>query len=649
VTLQPRPNADEFIGQVIAGKYRLLKTVGVGGMGGVYLAEQIDTRAPLAIKILHPDRQQKENIVRRFEREAKITSALKHPNIVEVYDFGQDPSNGAIYLAMEYLDGKTLYRFVRERQYLDLHTAGEITLAILASLENAHENKIIHRDLKPGNVMIMERPGQPLLVKVLDFGIAKIYDPENSIGGAANKPPTVLTQFGEMLGTPHYMPPEQIRGQDLTISADLYALGVILFFMLTGRRPFEGQEGIRVTIAQLTQLFPRLASISTSAELPPNVQELLDKAGKKEPKERFQTAAEFRQALEKILRETPAAPPRVPTQAQAPAAPNPVPARPPSAASLPAASKPPSASSLPGVKPPSAASLPAVKPPSGSKIPLPPPRATPPPAGRPVATAPATPPQIRKHTPSVPPPPAAPRPANAPVLPRSHESEADDRTRAEMYQPPLEGAEPLLGGDGPPLSARPRMEPAPTQPPPVRKKDPLMTTIPGNGVNPWDESGASDIDSLNPQSTIPQTELPESVRAVIEARKRANAAPPVPPTPLTTIPEPDYSGPTIPEPSAPPKATPIISAPSRPEPPVPPKANQAPARTNPAPVSAKSPAPPVQVVPDSYLTPPPIEVPPPAENTEPPQRSSRVILAILFVGFTSTSALITYLLIRFAS
>lgn len=279
-------------------------------MGAVYLAEKLGTQERVAVKVLHPDRQQKETLAKRFMREAQISALLNHPNTISVYDYGQDPDSGALWLAMEFLDGKTLYRFVRERKHLDLQTASSITFQILSSLGNAHENGIIHRDLKPGNVMIMERPGQPLLVKVLDFGIAKVHDP-GAFGGDINKRMTALTQFGEMLGTPHYMPPEQIRGQELSASADLYALGVILFFMLTGRRPFEDKEGIHVTIAQLTTPFPRLSSISTSARLPASVQELLDKSSMKEPKERFQTAADFGQALMRVVQHL--APPPAPS------------------------------------------------------------------------------------------------------------------------------------------------------------------------------------------------------------------------------------------------------------------------------------------------------------------------------------------------
>jgi serine/threonine protein kinase len=296
---QTRANIDEFLGHTINGQYHLLKSVGVGGMGGVYLAENLKTKEKLAVKLMHPDRQQKETLAKRFVREAQISSLLKHPNTISVYDYGSDPDTGALYLAMEYLDGKTLYRYVRERQQLDFHAAAYITTNILASLGNAHENGIIHRDLKPGNVMIMERPGQPNMVKVLDFGIAKIHDP--GALGSLEKRMTALTQFGEMLGTPHYMPPEQIRGQELAASADLYALGVIFFFMITGRRPFEDKEGIHVTIAQLTQPFPRLSGILSCVGYPVSVQEFLDRIVKKEPKERFQNAKEMSERLAQIL------------------------------------------------------------------------------------------------------------------------------------------------------------------------------------------------------------------------------------------------------------------------------------------------------------------------------------------------------------
>jgi serine/threonine-protein kinase len=286
--------AEDLVGKTLSGRYHLLRKVAGGGMGSIYLAERLGSGERAAIKVLHPDRQERAVLAKRFMREAQISSLLHHPNTISVYSYDQDPETGAIYLVMEYLDGRTLFTFVRDSGRLAPDVATQIALQILASLGDAHEKGVVHRDLKPGNVMVVERPGRPLLVKVLDFGLAKVYDP-----GALplQQRLTVLTQLGEILGTPHYMSPEQVRGDPLGAPADLYALAVILFFMLTGIRPFEGKKDIQVALSQLKLPFPQLAHAAPGVGFSPALQEVIDRASRKDPRERFQRAREFAEAL----------------------------------------------------------------------------------------------------------------------------------------------------------------------------------------------------------------------------------------------------------------------------------------------------------------------------------------------------------------
>lgn len=280
-------------GRVLSQRYRLREPIADGGMGVIFLAERLDGGGEVAVKVLRPEFQTHSTIASRFIREAQLLSLLKHPHTVTVHHYGTDPALGLTYLAMEYIDGVSLFQLVRDRRTLDLHAAAEITLQLLEALGDAHDKGILHRDLKPGNVMVSERPGQPVWVKVLDFGLAKVFDP----GALPTEERMVtLTKMGEVLGTLHYMAPEQIRGQPLTEAADLYAVSVILYFMLAGRRPFEGKKNAQLLTLQLAQPFPRLA-------VPPAVQAVLDRGAAKDPQARFQRADEFAAALRAALLE----------------------------------------------------------------------------------------------------------------------------------------------------------------------------------------------------------------------------------------------------------------------------------------------------------------------------------------------------------
>ena len=278
---------DSLVGAIIGQRYRLERRLAEGGMGAVYLATRTDTNEPAAVKVLRPEVRSQSSTIKRFIREAQLLSVLRHPNTVSVYHYGDDETTGAVYLAMEYLPGASLFNYIRDHGRMELAYAVSVLLQILASLEDAHEKGVVHRDLKPGNVMLMETPGEPLSVKVLDFGLAKVFAPESL---PLEQKMTALTKAGEVVGTLHYMAPEQLRGDPLAATADIYSAAVILFFMLAGRRPFEGKKNAQVLAAQLTQPFPRLA-------IPDSIQAVLDVASAKDPSKRYQTASAFEQAL----------------------------------------------------------------------------------------------------------------------------------------------------------------------------------------------------------------------------------------------------------------------------------------------------------------------------------------------------------------
>ena len=220
------PAATSLVGQVVSGRYRILSLLGEGGMGAVYLAEHTLMRKRVALKLLHAEMSRDEEVLARFRREAEAAAHVEHPNVAAATDFGQT-DDGAFFLVLEYVEGTSL-RDTLQKGALSaersLHVARQIALA----LERAHGAGIVHRDLKPENVMLVQRGDDPDFVKVLDFGIAKV---ESHLQRDAGQP---LTRLGTILGTPEYMAPEQALGEAVGPGADLYAVGVILYEMLTG-------------------------------------------------------------------------------------------------------------------------------------------------------------------------------------------------------------------------------------------------------------------------------------------------------------------------------------------------------------------------------------------------------------------------------
>jgi serine/threonine protein kinase len=220
-----------LIGREIAGRYRIKTMLGEGGMGAVYKAEQISLKRVVALKLLKPELVSSAPLLRRFNAEAEAVAKLSHPNTVGIYDFGQD-RDGTLFIAMEYVEGKSLRAMLIAEGPFPPLRALHITGQIAASLSDAHASGIIHRDLKPDNIMLQERGRQRDVVRVLDFGIAKLRDDSRMTQQS-------MTQAGDVLGTPQYMSPEQIRGEEIDGRADVYSLGAMLYEMLTGRMVFE--------------------------------------------------------------------------------------------------------------------------------------------------------------------------------------------------------------------------------------------------------------------------------------------------------------------------------------------------------------------------------------------------------------------------
>ncbi len=284
-----RPGApDPLIGLTIGGKYLIQQLLGRGGMGDVYKANHLTLDRPVVLKLLKKLFQSDPALVQRFHREARAASRLNHPNSITVIDFGQT-DDGTLFIAMEYLAGRSLERVIADEHPLGEDRVVHIGAQILAALSEAHALGIIHRDLKPANVMIESRLDESDFVKVLDFGIAKLSGP--GTGG------TGITQAGIVCGTPGYMSPEQVRGERLDARSDLYAVGVILYEMITGLLPFQSMTPMGLVTKHLvedpTPIKVRNPNVSVSAPL----ESLVMRALARKREERFASSGEMRAAL----------------------------------------------------------------------------------------------------------------------------------------------------------------------------------------------------------------------------------------------------------------------------------------------------------------------------------------------------------------
>ena len=270
-------------GQKINDRYEIQKLIGEGGMANVYLANDTILSRRVAVKVLRGDLAGDEKFVRRFQREANSASSLSHPNIVEIYDVGED--NGDYFIVMEYIDGKTLKQLIKKRGVLTIPEAIDIMLQLLDALETAHESFIIHRDIKPQNIMIKESG----LVKITDFGIAMAL---NTAG---------LTQTNSVMGSVHYLPPEQASGKGSTVRSDIYSLGILLYEMLTGKMPYRGDSAVEIALKHMKNEMPSPKSINPV--IPQSLENIILKAAAKNPKNRYRTAKEMADDIKTCLDE----------------------------------------------------------------------------------------------------------------------------------------------------------------------------------------------------------------------------------------------------------------------------------------------------------------------------------------------------------
>ncbi|ACL63492.1 serine/threonine protein kinase [Anaeromyxobacter dehalogenans 2CP-1] len=283
-TARRAPPADPLVGRVIADRYRLVSLLGEGGMGAVYRAEHVQMGKALAVKVLRGDFARDPSAAERFRAEARIVSRLSHPHTIAVFDFGELPERG-FYLAMEYVPGQDLARALREGGALSEARAVGIAQQVLGSLAEAHESGVVHRDMKPANVMLMQaRPGEDF-AKVLDFGIAKLRD---EAGGAT-------TGAGAVVGTPSCLAPEQARGGPVDARADLYAMGCLLYELVSGRPPFTAASPVAVITAHLHDAPPPLREVAPGVSR--RLAEVVHRALRKDPAERFPSADAMRDAL----------------------------------------------------------------------------------------------------------------------------------------------------------------------------------------------------------------------------------------------------------------------------------------------------------------------------------------------------------------
>ena len=260
-------------GQKINDRYEIIKTIGEGGMANVYLANDTILDRKVAIKVLRGDLSNDEKFIRRFKREALSVSNLSHPNIVEVYDVGEEDGN--YYIVMEYIDGKTLKQLLQKRGALTLTEVIDIMCQLTDGLAHAHEAYIIHRDIKPQNIMIEDNG----LVKITDFGIAM----------ALNS--TQLTQTNSVMGSVHYLPPEQANGKGSTVKSDIYSLGILMYELLTGSVPFKGDTAVEIALKHMKEKIPSIRKQNPT--IPQSVENIVLKATAKNPKNRYDTVRDM--------------------------------------------------------------------------------------------------------------------------------------------------------------------------------------------------------------------------------------------------------------------------------------------------------------------------------------------------------------------
>ncbi len=270
-------------GQKINNRYEIVKSIGEGGMANVYLANDTILDRKVAVKVLRGDLSGDDKFIRRFQREALAVSNLSHPNIVEVYDVGEE--DGEHYIVMEYIEGKTLKQLLKKRESLTLTEVIDIMTQLTDGIAHAHESYIIHRDIKPQNIMI-EDDGR---IKITDFGIAMALNA------------TQLTQTNSVMGSVHYLPPEQASGKSASIKSDIYSLGIMMYELLTGSVPFKGDNAVEIALKHMKDKIPSIRKQDPS--IPQSVENIILKAAAKNPRNRYDSAKEMHEDLLHCLEE----------------------------------------------------------------------------------------------------------------------------------------------------------------------------------------------------------------------------------------------------------------------------------------------------------------------------------------------------------
>ena len=271
-------------GQKISDRYQIIKSIGEGGMANVYLAYDTILDRNVAVKVLRGDLANDEKFVRRFQREALSASSLSNPNIVEVYDVGED--NGEYYIVMEYVEGKHLKALLKKRGKLTVPEVIDMALQITNGLSVAHDSYIIHRDIKPQNILILENG----LIKITDFGIAVAMNA------------TQLTQTNSVMGSVHYLPPEQASGKGATLQSDIYSIGILMYELLTGKLPFRGDNAVEIALKHLKEPMPSIRD--ELPDIPQSVENIILRATAKNPKNRYSDAREMHEDLKTCLDES---------------------------------------------------------------------------------------------------------------------------------------------------------------------------------------------------------------------------------------------------------------------------------------------------------------------------------------------------------
>ena len=295
---------DPFIGRTILdGQFRIVQKIGTGGMGSVYKADQPAMNRMVAIKILHPKLVNRKDLTSRFRREARAMSQLNHPNTTKVFMYGELPEDGSLYIVMEMLEGKNLNQTVRRGGPMPVERAIPILVAVCGALEEAHQLGIVHRDMKPENIFICQQVGLKDYPKVLDFGLAKVTEAQMKPGSV------ILTQEGMVFGTPEFMSPEQAQGKTLDARSDIYSLAVILYEVLTGKLPFSARTPMEYIQKHVMEQPIPLNQRVEDKSFPAALEAVINQALSKDPDDRYQTAAEFAEALQQSLDANAPAPP----------------------------------------------------------------------------------------------------------------------------------------------------------------------------------------------------------------------------------------------------------------------------------------------------------------------------------------------------